>query len=232
VPKVQIRAVPLDVASNDIKQLEQDAIRAQHEYMNACSRDRFMANARMNQSIEAYLQEAIRIKLPLTISWIKDYLEQTDDKLVVACVHREKCGQILYDNFKDCSVLINGSVSTKKKDDAVQKFINDPDCRLLIGNIQSISTGLDGLQTVCSTLLVCELCWSPGDLHQLYARLDRNGQTEPVVCYIHFVENSLDERLARMLDRKTNILSEVLDGVSMNDSDKLSHMITQSGVCC
>ena len=229
VPKVQIRPVPLDVASNDIKRLEQDAIKAQHEYFNACSRDRFMANNRMHQSFEAYLQEAIRIKLPLTISWIKDYLEQTDDKLVVACVHREKCGEILYDSFKNCSVLINGGVSSKKKDDAVQKFINDPDCRLLIGNIQSISTGLDGLQTVCCTLLVCELCWSPGDLQQLYARLDRNGQTEPVVCYIHFVENSLDERLARLLDKKTNILSEVLDGVSITESDKLSNKIKPSG---
>ena len=225
IPKVQIRPVPFDVTSYDLKQLEDDTKRAQKELVMACSRDKFIATSKMNQSLEAYLQEAIRIKLPLTIDWINDFLEQTDDKLVVACVHRDKCGTILHNTFRHCSVLIDGSVSTKRKDEAVQKFINDPDTRLLIGNIQSVSAGIDGLQTVCSTLLVCELCWSPGDLHQLYARLDRNGQTNPVVCYTHFVVNSLDEKLARMLDRKTNILSEVLDGYSISDDDKLENKL-------
>jgi len=226
IPKVQIRAVPFDVTSYDLKQLESDTKKAQHELAMACSRDRFMASSKMKQSFEAYLQEAVRLKLPLTIEWINDFLEQTDDKLVVACVHREKCGTILHDTFKDCSVLIDGSITSKRKDEAVQKFIHDPDIRLLIGNIQSVSAGIDGLQTVCSTLLVCELCWSPGDLHQLYARLDRNGQTNPVVCYIHFVVNSLDEKLARMLDNKTNILSEVLDGCSIEDDDKLENKLS------
>jgi SNF2 family DNA or RNA helicase len=62
----------------------------------------------------------------------------------------------------------------------------------------------------------------------LFARLDRNGQTNPVSVHIHVVEDSLDDMMARMLDKKSNILSEVLDGKSLQKEDMLSSMIEKA----
>jgi SNF2 family DNA or RNA helicase len=107
----------------------------------------------------------------------------------------------------------------------ITEFINNPDLKLLIGNILSVGTGTDGLQKVCSNVAIVELPWSPAELWQLISRLDRNGQKQPVNAYILAVYNSIDEVLARVLDKKKNILNEVLDGESSGVSDSLLHLL-------
>ena len=49
--------------------------------------------------MEQYRQEAIKLKLPNVIAWIADFLESSNQKLMVAVVHRDKCGRLLYDHF-------------------------------------------------------------------------------------------------------------------------------------
>jgi hypothetical protein len=53
---------------------------------------------------------------------------------------------------------------------------------VLIGS-QPICTGIDGLQTVCSTMFVLLLPMTHGEWHQLKGRLRRKGQTSEKVTY-------------------------------------------------
>lgn len=53
--------------------------------------------------------------------------------------------------------------------------------RLLIMSLRS-GSGVDGLQRVCHVAGIGELDWSPGVEKQCIGRLDRPGQTEPVVA--------------------------------------------------
>ena len=224
IPRIRIEMIPMKVDTRTLDHIEQTAYREKQSYQNAYGRGRGIAAMQLQNTLESYLQEATRLKLPLSIKWIEDFLDNSNEKLVVACVHREKCSELLHNYFGDKSLLINGGLTAKQKDAVLNEFITG-DCRLLIGNINSISAGIDGLQKVCSNLAVLELCWSPADLQQLFARLDRNGQENPVTVYIHAVMGSLDEMLARMLDKKGNIVSEVLDGVSMSKKESLLKMM-------
>ena len=225
IPKVTINIIPLSVSTSNLIQLEKDAKHNQQLFKSAYGRERATSAIRLQASLEHYLQEAVKLKLPLSIKWIEDFLENTEEKLLVGCVHREKCGNILYNYFEDCAVLVDGGITAKAKDKALLAFMTDPKKRLLIGNIQSISAGIDGLQNVCSHLALIELPWSPADVQQLFARLDRNGQTQPVTVHIQVVEGSLDAMLAKNLDKKSTILSEVLDGRTLKKEELLATMI-------
>ena len=221
LPKVSVEIVPIAESNSTLEGIEKTAAKLRESADLAYGALRSRCLFQMQRSLEDYAQEAIKLKLPHIIQWIEAFLDDTDSKLIVSCVHREKCGDILFNKFKNLAVLVDGSITSKVKDEALTKFIKDKATRLLIGNIQSISAGIDGLQTVCKDLAVCELPWSPGDLAQLFARLDRNGQKDSVSIWIHTIYNSLDESRARLLDKKSNIMSEVLDGKSLESHKKL-----------
>jgi SNF2 family DNA or RNA helicase len=180
--------------------------------------------------MEQYRQEAIKLKLPNVIAWIKDFLESSNQKLMVAVVHRDKCGRLLYNHFgSKIAVIMDGQLTSKQKETTKERFINDPDCRLLIGNILSTGTGTDGLQHVCSNLLYAELDWSPANMSQCTARLDRTGQKEPVTVTYMTVMGSIEDQLARTLDKKSKILASVLDNRIVDDTELLTYMI-QNGI--
>lgn len=230
LPKVETNVVPLGVTSDTLCRLVEEA-KAETAWMQAQNgKDRSMHAFKARQSLEKYLQEAIRLKLPLAIDWIRDFLNSTNEKLVVGVVHREKCGDILYSRFADIAVHIDGSADAKKKDRLLTEFITDPDKRLLIGNIQSVGTGIDGLQHVCSNMVIIELPWSVADITQMVARLDRNGQTQPVSVTFLVVKDSIDDMLIRMLDRKKKITGEVLDGETPAITDTLAYMLNSKEV--
>lgn len=222
VPKVQMDVVPLSVTSKALEQYAAETKESTKWMKAQQGRERGKAAFKVQQSLEKYLQEAIRLKLPLVIDWIKDYLAESNSKLVVGVVHREKCGDILYEKFKDCAVHVDGAVTAKSKDRLLTQFMTDDRKRLLIGNIQSIGTGIDGLQHVCSNMVIVELPFSIADVWQLIARLDRNGQIAPVTVTFLVVKDSIDNMLVNMLDRKAGILSEVLEGEVLDDSNKLN----------
>ena len=106
-----------------------------------------------------------------------------------------------------------------------EQFLKDPNTRLLIGNVQSIGTGIDGLQSGCSSMAICELPWSPADYQQLLARLDRNGQKETVNIFVLSVYGSVDSYLAGVLDRKARVLREVLDGRQPDDVELITELM-------
>lgn len=225
LPKVTIDVVPLDVNTSTLSGLEAEVMTQYKAISKMQGGAVGRATFQVRTSMEHYLQEAIRLKIPMIINWIEDFLEESDEKLVVSVVHREKCGNILKKHFGARAILIDGGVSSKHKDELITEFINNPDLKLLIGNILSVGTGTDGLQKVCSNVAIVELPWSPAELWQLISRLDRNGQKQPVNAYILAVYNSIDEVLARVLDKKKNILNEVLDGKSSGVSDSLLHLL-------
>lgn len=225
VPKVAIDVVPLGVRSDALDAFADETRNNSRLMQSNHGRERGIAAFRMQQSLEKYLQEAIRLKLPLVIDWIKDFLQDTDEKLIVGVVHRDKCGAILYDKFKDIAVHIDGSADAKKKDKLLNEFMSDDSKRLLVGNIQSVGTGIDGLQKVCCSMVIIELPWSIADVSQMIARLDRNGQTRPVSVTFLVVKDSIDEMLIKMLDRKKKITGEVLDGVTPDTKDTLAYLL-------
>jgi SWI/SNF-related matrix-associated actin-dependent regulator of chromatin subfamily A-like protein 1 len=177
-------------------------------------------NAPMFAKIETLKQLAVQGKLKQIIDWIDDFLE-SDEKLVVFAIHR-KVIDLLMKHFPD-AVKIDGSVSMKKRQLAVDSFQNNPKVRLLIGNIKAAGVGIT--LTAASNVAVIQFPWSPGELVQASDRVHRISQTKQVTIWHLVGENTIEEKIIDILVRKEKVINEILDGEFRKDESILSELI-------
>lgn len=105
-------------------------------------------------------------------------------------------------------VRLDGKVPQKKRQQLVQTFQKDPDCRFIIMT-NAGSTGLN-LQAA-DTVINVDLPWNPAILEQRIARAHRMGQKRPVHVYILVTEDTLEERLLDTLSAKKELAMAALD---------------------
>jgi SWI/SNF-related matrix-associated actin-dependent regulator 1 of chromatin subfamily A len=180
-------------------------------------------NAEALAQIEGLKQLTIKGKMKEAVKWIKDFIE-IDGKLIVFATHKSTI-QTLMDEFKDIAVKIDGSVSQKDRQVAVDRFQTDDKIRLFVGNIKAAGVGIT--LTAASSVAFLELPVSPGDLTQAEDRAHRIGQKNAVNIYYLLAKGSIEEEIAEMLDRKKKVLDSVLDGKETKKESLLSELINQ-----
>lgn len=153
---------------------------------------------------------AIEGKSKAIEQYLKDWKE-SDKKLVVFGVHKELL-EHLSKKFK-CP-LIAGGVSSKQKQEIVKNWQESKE-QFLFANIDSAGTGVDGLQKVCSNMLIIELPWRPSDLTQVIGRLDRSGQKEAVTVTFALSDETIDSEMFEMLADKELVTEAVNKGVDV-----------------
>jgi hypothetical protein len=117
--------------------------------------------------------------------------------------------------------MYTGSESGARKNRGKEAFLAG-ETDLLIMSLRS-SAGLDGLQARCSTIVFGELDWSPGIHHQCVERLDREGQTQPVMAMFLVAEEGSDPPMMEVLGLKASEAHQVVDpmmGVQAAHSDE------------
>ena len=125
--------------------------------------------------------------------------------------------------FKDIAAKVDGSVTGVNRDKAVQAFQNDDKIRLFIGNINAAGVGLT--LTAASNVVFIELPWSPAILEQAEDRCHRIWQKDTVNIYDLLGVDTIEEKIAKMLDNKRKILDTVLNGEKTTPESLLSELI-------
>jgi SNF2 family DNA or RNA helicase len=156
-------------------------------------------------------KEAGLAKLGAVARYIDDVLSVTR-KLVVFAWHQDVVrairDQLEMDGIE--SVIYYGATSTRDKEEAKRRFINNNECRVFIGNIASAGVGLDGLQRVCSHALFAESPWTYAEIAQASDRLHRFGQVNPVIVDISVLTNSIEEYIVRAVLKKEDYFKKAL----------------------
>lgn len=148
---------------------------------------------------------------PQIAEYAQEFLEDTEEKLVIFCWHHDVL-DIYQEALKDFGVVrIDGKCSTQKKQAAVDKFVNDSETRVVIGNMQSMGTGTDGLQEACWKCYIAEPDWVPAQNEQAVSRLDRFGQVNDVSVEIFVAPGSVTEKIFVRALQKLNTIHKVLD---------------------
>jgi SNF2 family DNA or RNA helicase len=145
-------------------------------------------------------------KLPMMIEYIRSLLE-SGEKVVVLVVHRTVAHRIA-DAFEG-SVKFIGGMSDKEKNASVERFQNDPDCRVFVGNINAAGVGIT--LTEAWNLVMGELCFVPALLEQGEDRIHRIGQTAHALIHYLIVSGSLEERLMEIVLEKLEMIHAALD---------------------
>jgi SWI/SNF-related matrix-associated actin-dependent regulator 1 of chromatin subfamily A len=182
-------------------------------------------NAQAVVQIEKLKQICVRGKMAAMKEWINNYLEE-QDKLVVFGVHKEVI-DLLMEEFKGFApVKIDGSVSMVNRQAAVDSFQTDPNCKVFVGNIQAAGVGIT--LTASNSTCFTELGWTPGGHSQAEDRVHRIGQeADSVNAYYIVAKGTIEEKIMLMLDTKTKVLAEVLDGAEVESSSLLSDLLAE-----
>jgi superfamily II DNA/RNA helicase len=102
----------------------------------------------------------------------------------------------------------DGSVPQKKRQQLVQRFQRDPDCKLVLAtNAGSVGLNLQAANTVINV----DLPWNPAVLEQRISRAHRMGQKNPVQVYVLVTEGTLEEKLLGTLSAKHELALAALD---------------------
>lgn len=150
---------------------------------------------------------------PLAAEFVSMCLDGGEDKILVFGHHHQVL-DILENKLRKYGVIrIDGTMSAKKKQDAVDDYIRDPDKRICLGNMQSMGTGTDGLQQVASHAIFAESDWVPGTNQQAVDRLDRGGQQARVQADFLCAPASFSEKILAGALRKLQTTHKALDRV-------------------
>ncbi len=108
-------------------------------------------------------------------------------------------------------VSFHGGVASEKRPALVQRFRDDPDCRVFLST-DAGSTGLN-LQHA-STLINMDLPWNPAVLEQRISRIHRMGQKRPVQIVNYVSKGTIEEGMLSVLAFKRSLSAGILDGGS------------------
>lgn len=132
---------------------------------------------------------------PQAADYIANAIEGGEDKIVVFGWHIEVL-DILQAKLAKYGVLrIDGSTSANRRQTNVDNFVRDRHMRVMLGNIQSMGTGVDGLQEVATHCVLVEPSWTPGENQQAVDRLDRGGQKGHVQADFIVAPGSIAEKI-------------------------------------
>lgn len=163
---------------------------------------------------------AARGKVKVVADFIHDVVDG-GEKLIMFAYLKEVV-QALKDEFPD-AVTVTGSDNTAQKQDAVDRFQNDPECKLIILNYKSGGTGLT--LTAASRVGFIEFPWTYSDCEQAEDRAHRNGQKNAVNCYYFLGDKTIDEYMYKVIQMKKDIANEVTGTTTQIDEDIVSNVM-------
>ena len=144
--------------------------------------------------------------VPNTIK-LADSFIQNGDKVVIACCYDEEL-YTLKEYYGDRCVIYNGKISAKDKDKNIQKFTNDPNVMVLIGNIMAAGVGITLIAS--NKLIFNNISFVPGDNLQMQDRIYRIGQTRDVDIYYQIFRDTQYEKMWNIVLRKSLVINQIV----------------------
>lgn len=113
------------------------------------------------------------------------------------------------------SVLVTGDINEKDSNLSIQRFQNDPNCKVFIGTWQKCGTGLT--LTAASYMIFLDTPYTDGVFQQACDRIYRIGTKEPVFIYNLICKNTVDERVLKIVNNKRYLSDYVVDDIQNED---------------
>jgi SNF2 family DNA or RNA helicase len=105
---------------------------------------------------------------------------------------------------------IRGDQTSAARQRNIDAFVNDPDVAVAVCSLTAAGVGLN-LQ-VASNIVLAELSWTDAEQTQAIDRSHRIGQTEPVTAWRIIAAQTIDARIAELIDSKAGLAARALDG--------------------
>jgi SWI/SNF-related matrix-associated actin-dependent regulator 1 of chromatin subfamily A len=156
---------------------------------------------------ELHLAKYLRLLGEYKLKWcypiIDKILTETDEKLILFALHKDVIEALSQHCAQFQPIVLTGATPMKERKKLVDRFQDDPGCRLAIMNITV--GGLGWNMTAADRVIFVEHSWRDGDNGQAGDRAHRIGRTKSVLVQYIVLKDSLDaHRMSVVLTKRQN----------------------------
>ena len=149
-------------------------------------------------------------------------LENGRDKKIIVFTNFTKPLMKLHESYKKNSVILYGEMSKEERQKSVDRFQNDDKIKIFISNLKAGGVGIT--LTASEVVLMNDLSFVPSDHSQAEDRAFRIGQKNTVSCLYPIFENTIEQLVHVMLQKKKNVIDTVM-GDRIDEDEFLSDII-------
>jgi SWI/SNF-related matrix-associated actin-dependent regulator of chromatin subfamily A-like protein 1 len=165
---------------------------------------------------------AARGKLAAALAWIHDFLA-SGEPLVVFARHKEVQQAVLH-RFPTAAHIL-GDDKLTERDQAIEAFQQPDGPQLIIGATRVAAQGIT--LTRASNVAFLELEWTPAMHDQAEDRCHRIGQRDAVTAWYLLAAETIDETMARLIQRKRTHVAAVTDGRVLNGDGMVDAVVRE-----
>jgi SWI/SNF-related matrix-associated actin-dependent regulator 1 of chromatin subfamily A len=144
--------------------------------------------------------------VPYTIEKTEEALE-LNKKVIIFCNFNDEMDAFI-NHFGNKAVCVRGGMSDKQKQLSVDRFQEDDNCMVFIGQIKAAGVGLT--LTKAEIVIMNSLDWVPGNHEQAEDRAYRIGQKETVNIYYMLIDETIDTLIWDILNEKRKIIGTIM----------------------
>lgn len=161
--------------------------------------------------LEELRQIAANEKLDDVKEWINNF-QETERKLVVFAYHKEIQEKLIAAYPKSAKII--SGMSDNERQDNIDLFMNDENCKIIICSLKAGSVGLT--LTAASDVLFAEMDWCAANNTQAEDRCHRIGQKNNVNIWYLIAKNTIEEQILNVVSSKLSLYEQVYNS-NIND---------------
>jgi len=105
-------------------------------------------------------------------------------------------------------VYFDGSSSSKEREEAIQEFQNNHECRVFLISLKAGGIGLN--LTAADYVYIVDPWWNPAVEQQAIDRTHRIGQTKNIFAYRLICKDTLEEKMLQLQEHKRNLAADLV----------------------
>ncbi|BDD02918.1 SNF2-related protein [Aureibacter tunicatorum] len=137
---------------------------------------------------------------------VLDSVFETEEKVLIFTQYTEMGNMLqnwIDERYHTHSQFLHGGLSRKERDHMVDRFQNDPDCRVFVLSLKAAGTGLN--LTQASHVVHYDLWWNPAVEAQATDRAYRIGQKRNVMVHRLICQGTFEEKIDEMIRTKRKL---------------------------
>ena len=147
---------------------------------------------------------------------ILDILDSTEDKIIIYS-NWSKVIEPLYKLIAEKCRVAKVTGETKNPMEQIEKFQNDPYCRVILGTTPALGTGYT--LTQANTVIFIDEPWNRATKEQAEDRAHRIGTKGTVNIITLMCRNTIDERIHSLIVEKGELSDRIVDGSGISKND-------------
>lgn len=149
------------------------------------------------------------IKAPLIADLVRAHLDGNWRKLIVFAIHHDVIDLLSRMLAGFSPAVLDGRTSTAARTKAIDRFQNDPHCRVFLGQIKACGVAIT--LTAAKHVLFAEVSTVPSENYQAAKRAHRIGQRDAVLAQLLYLPGTIDKPIIGLLARKAAELQEIFE---------------------